>query len=104
MDAERYSGRLNRLRDRHTKDDEQLKMYGSTTERMEQTWKHPCFVKDKHGKILLWYLPEILTPDRQVFVRPSVRLVRLSDLRLGHDASVPEDGASSVPAECASIR
>ena len=26
----------------------------------------PCIITDRHGHILLWYLPNILRPERQV--------------------------------------
>jgi hypothetical protein len=26
----------------------------------------PCTIADRHGQILLWYLPNILRPERQV--------------------------------------
>jgi hypothetical protein len=26
----------------------------------------PCTITDRHGKMLLWYLPNILRPERQV--------------------------------------
>jgi len=29
----------------------------------------PCTITDCHGRLLLWYLPNILRPDRQVIIR-----------------------------------
>jgi hypothetical protein len=26
----------------------------------------PCTIADRHGKLLVWYLPNILRPERQV--------------------------------------
>jgi hypothetical protein len=26
----------------------------------------PCTIADRHGQVLLWYLPNILRPERQV--------------------------------------
>jgi hypothetical protein len=27
---------------------------------------NPCTITDRHGKLLVWYLPNILSPERQV--------------------------------------
>ena len=36
-----------------------------TTGRLEIT---PCTITDRHGHLLLWYLPNILRPERQVWL------------------------------------
>lgn len=65
MDAVRYSERLNRLCDRVVNDDVQLHQFGHDTERAIQL-DLPSVITDKFGVVLLWYLPNILSPQRQV--------------------------------------
>ncbi|KAH9831672.1 uncharacterized protein C8Q71DRAFT_881873 [Rhodofomes roseus] len=64
MDAVRYSQRLNRLSDRVSDTDLQLRDFGHDADYAIEL-DLPSVVVDKFGVMLVWYLPDVLTPWRQ---------------------------------------
>lgn len=68
-DAVRYADRLARTKDKAVYNvDHELRAHGYVRESKEdaEMMTVPGSYMDKHGKILAWYLPHILLPQRQV--------------------------------------
>jgi hypothetical protein len=70
-DADRYSDRLGA---RPTGQKANFKAtlqnhYPIDPQNMDRYINEPCVVPDRNGKILFWYLPDALTPERKVFGR-----------------------------------
>jgi hypothetical protein len=67
-DADRYADALGSRPSGHGEAVEQsiLNRYPIDPQHDGSFISDPCIIHDRNGKILFWYLPEALTPDKQV--------------------------------------